>query len=167
MALTSPFNYDLAVSPETTDRATGQKTRSPYFSQEHIDWWLEQQQRTNASPSRLGVVTLTGQSAAISATPVPMPDLTAGYYRLSYVARITRAATTSSSLTITMGWTETVALTQAGTAMTGNTTTTVQTGSLFLRVDANAAMTYSTAYASVGGTSMQYRLDILVEAIPG
>lgn len=155
------------MSPEIVDRATGRKVRSPYLSQEIVDWLLEQQRRANDSPEQLGTVTLTAQGAAIATTPVPMPALTAGYYRVSVYTRITRAATTSSSLTVTIGWTDgAIVLTEAGAAITGNTTSTVQQRTLFLRVDANASVTYSTAYASVGGTSMQYRLDITVEKLP-
>lgn len=167
MSLTAPFNYDVPVSPETFDRASGKKARSPYFSQEHVDWFLEQQTRTADTPEQLGSVSLTAQGATIAATPVPMPDLTAGMYRVSYAARITRAGSVSSSLTVTIGWTRSVALTQAGAAMTGNTTATQQNGTFFIRNDANASITYATTYADGGGAiAMQYELDVVVEKLP-
>ena len=168
MALTAPFNYEVPVSPETTDRNTGRKVRSPYFSQEHVDWFLEQQTRAEDSPEQLGTVSLTAQAASIATTPVPMPDLTAGFYRLSYIARISRAGSVSSSLTVTIGWTRSsISLTQAGAAITGNTTATQQNATLFLRVDANASITYATTYADGGGaTAMQYELDVVVEKLP-
>ena len=168
MSLTAPFNYDVPVSPETTERATGKKVRSPYFAQEHVDWFLEQQSRTEDAPTQLGSVSLTAQSTSLGATPVPMPELTAGLYRISYIARISRAGSVSSSLTVTMGWTRSsVALTQAGAAMTGNTTATQQNGTLFVRSDANASLTYATTYADGGGaTAMQHELSVVVEKLP-
>ena len=168
MAATAPFNYDVPVSPETKDARTGKTIRSPYFSVEHIDWFLEQQGRNEDSPEQLGSVTLTAQGASIAATPVPLADLTAGLYRVSYAARISRAGSVSSSLTVTLGWTRSsVNLSQSGAAMTGNTTATQQNGTLFIRSDANAAINYSTTYADGGGaTSMQYELDVVVEQMP-
>ena len=166
MAVTSPFPYDVPVSPETTDPKTGKKVRSPYLSQEIVDWLLEQQQRSESAAEQLGSVSLTGQGAAISATPVPMPDLTAGLYRVSYYARITTAAVTSSSLTITIGWTDgAITMSQAGAAITGNTTATQQNGTFFFRNDANASITYTTTYASNGAGEMKYSLYVVVEAV--
>lgn len=166
--LTAPFNYDVPVSPETSDRNTGQKTRSQFFSQEHVDWFLEQQSRAEDSPEQLGGVFLEAQGASIAATPVPMPALTAGRYRVSYVARISRAGSVSSSLTVTIGWTRSsVNLSQAGAAITGNATTTQQNGTLFIRAAANASITYATTYVDGGGaTSMQYELDVVCEKLP-
>ena len=164
--LTAPFPYDSPVSPEIPDPATGKMTRSKYFSQEYVDWFLELQTRTQQSAERIGAVALTAQSASISATPVPMPDLTTGFYRVSYSARISRAASTDSTLTVTLGWTRsTIALTQAGAAITGNSTSTQQNATLLLWVDANASITYATTYGSNGATTMQYELAVIVEAV--
>lgn len=165
--LTAPFNYDVPVSPDTVDRHTGQKARSPFFSQEHVDWFLEQQTRTEDTPEQLGRVSLTAQGATIAATPVPLPTITAGRYRVSYFTRVTRAATTSSELIITIGWTTGVtAITRAGATLTGNTLATFDQSTLFLKVAANAALTYAAAYTSVGGTSMQFELEVIVEKLP-
>ena len=167
MALTAPFNYDVPVSPDTFDRNTGKKTRSPYFAQEHVDWWLEQQTRAEDSPEQLGSVSLTAQSADIAATPVPMPDLTTGRYRVSYYTRVTRAATTSSELIITIAWTDVAqAMTSAGATLTGNLVTTFEQRTLFLAVAANASITYQADYTSVGGTTMQFKLEIVIEKLP-
>lgn len=167
MSLTFPFAYDVPVSPEIRDRATGRMIRSPYFSQEHIDWFLRQQQRAQDSPEHLGAVSLSAQSADIAATPIPMPDLTAGRYRVSVYTRVTRAATTSSELLLTIGWIDgTVVMTSAGATLTGNVTTTFEQRTLFLAVDANASITYTAEYTSVGATAMQFKLEIAVEAMP-
>lgn len=167
MSLTSPFPYETPVSPETIDRSTGKKSRSPYFSQEHIDWWLEQQQRTERSPERIGAVTLTGQNASISATPVPMPDLSAGLYRVSVFARVTTVATTSSSLTIAIGFTQGgVSCTLTLAAMTGNLVTTINAPfTALIESDANAPITYTVTYASNGAGEMVYTLSVAVEQV--
>lgn len=131
-------------------------------------WFNELVQRVNLKPTRIGApVELSAQGASIGATAYPAFTLSAGLYRVSYTARVTQAATTSSSLTVTIGWTEGgVSLTQAGAAMTGNTTGTQQNGTIVLRLDQAATITYATTFASVGGTPMRYRLDVLVEALP-
>lgn len=106
------------------------------------------------------------QGAAIVTTAMYTPSKT-GLYRISWYLRITRAATTSSSATVTIGWTDAgQACTSAGAAVVGNTVTTVQSGSIVVSADSLTDLTYAVAYASVGATSMQYKLRVSVEAIP-
>jgi len=113
-----------------------------------------------------GAVNLTAQAAAVSSTAIPIQTVYTALYRVSYYARITQAATTNSSLTVTVGWTESsVALSDSGAAITGNTTTTVQSGSFLLLTDGGSDITYSTAYSSTGATAMQYRLRLVVELV--
>lgn len=167
MGLSAPFPFDTPVSPATIDPVTGKTTPSPYFSQEIVDWLLEQQQRAEDSPEQIASVSLSAQSADIAATPVPMPDLTTGRYRVSVYTRVTRAASTSSELIVTIAWTDgAVALSSAGATLTGNLTTTFEQRTLFLAVDANASITYQVDYTSVGGTTMQFKLEVIVEALP-
>ena len=123
-------------------------------------------QELSDSPLRVGSVSLTAQAASISATDVSDGANDTGLYRVSYYARISRAATTSSSLTVTIAWTDGgVACSQSGVAMTGNTTATQQNGTLFIQADGLAAVNYSTTYASVGATSMQYGLSVTLERL--
>lgn len=131
-----------------------------------IDWFTALTIRVDTNPQSFNPVSIAAQGAAIGTTPLPV-DTSAGLYRITYYARITTAATTSSSLTVTLGWTDngnTCSVT--GAAMTGNTVTTVQSGTVLVRSDQASPLTYATAYASVGGTSMQYSLDITVERMP-
>lgn len=131
-----------------------------------IDWFTSLTIRVDSNPQSFSPVTLPAQGAAIGTTPLPVVT-NAGLYRITYYARITTAATTSSSLTITLGWTDGGnSCSLSGAAMTGNTVTTVQTGTAMVRSDQAGALTYATAYASVGATSMQYSLDITVEQMP-
>ena len=114
-----------------------------------------------------GAVELETQSAAIAATDVPMPETQTGLYRASYSLRVTRAATTSSSTTVTMGWTSLgVSCSQASSAVTGNTTASQTNGVITMAVDVATPITYTVAYTSVGATSMQYALDVRVEELP-
>ena len=124
----------------------------------------------NAARQR-ALVSLTTQSAAISTTTIDTGTLDPGVYRVSYSARISRAASTSSSLTVTLSWRDgDVAQSQSGAAMTGNSTTTQQNGTFLVHNGTNASsandvIKYATAYASSGGTTMQYSLFVLVEQI--
>jgi len=115
---------------------------------------------------QLAAVQLTEQSASIAATAIPISNVTTGIYRLSYYARISRAAGTSSSLTVTLQWTDGgVVCSTSGAAMTGNTTTTFQTGHLLLGIDSATSVRYSTTYASAGAPTMQYKLTWIVEQV--
>ena len=135
------------------------------------DWtlWLSSLlDRVNLAPYQQQRVELSAQGAAITTTAIPTPVLSGGLYRVTYFLRITRAGTVSSSATVTIGATDnSVAYTFAFAALTGNTTATVQTGTMLLRVDAATSVSYAIAYASAGATSMQFSLDVELEAIPG
>lgn len=156
----------LAPTPEfVVDRPVVQQSITGRVTQAMRYWLLSLADRVNRTPEILGTVSLTAQTASISATAVSVPSLSPGVYRLSAAARITTAATTSSSLTLTFGWTQAVACTVSSAAITGNTTAT--TGSLvaIVRADEATALTYATTYVSSGGTAMQYRLDVSVEQL--
>ena len=106
-----------------------------------------------------------------AARKLSLVSQTAQAASLSYTARITRAASTSSSLTVTISWMDgDVAQTQSGAAMTGNATTTQQNGSFLIHNGPNSVATndvvkYATTYASSGGTTMQYSLYVLIESV--
>ena len=125
----------------------------------------------NNSARKLSLTSLTAQGASVSATALDTGALDPGLYRITYSARVTRAATTSSSLTVTISWMDgDVAQSQSGAAMTGNTTTTEQNGTVFVHngtntLVANDVVKYATTYASSGATSMQYSLYVLAEQI--
>lgn len=111
---------------------------------------------------------LTGQHAAISTTGIPLPGpLANGEYRVTSYLRVTAADGVSSSVQLTIGWTESgVTLTAlAGAALTGDSITTVQGGTVPLVIDQNTAITYSTTYASNTPGQMQYKLTLLVESV--
>ena len=120
----------------------------------------------NNAARKLALTSLTAQTASIGATALSTGTLDPGVYRASYTARVTTSATTSSSLTVTLGWTDgAVAQSQSGAAMTGNTTATAQNGTVLMHIDEATNITYATTYASSGATAMQYSLYVLAEQI--
>jgi hypothetical protein len=131
-----------------------------------VAWITDLVERVNASAPRVSSVEVTGKSASIGTTTLPRDSSAEGMYRVGYFARITTAATTSSSLTVTVGGTNGgVAVSFSGAAITGNTTSTVQSGTFYLQSDGGTNLTYATTYASSGGTAMQYGLWMTVERV--
>jgi hypothetical protein len=116
-----------------------------------------------AAPS-LVTETLTAQAASIGTT-VLIP-LASGFYRVNWYARITTPATSSSSLTVGFTSTDnTVPVTQTGAALTGNLTSTTGSGVFLMNCDASTPLTYTTTYASVGATAMEFSLTLVVEGL--
>jgi hypothetical protein len=129
-------------------------------------WFRNLTNTVNEAPSRIQTVSLVSQSASIGTTSIPSTTLTAGLYRVTWYLRISTAAGTSSSVTVTLGWTDdTVTMSLSGAAVTGNTTTTSQTQTSLLAVDNASPVTYATVYSSAGSPAMQYALDITLEAV--
>lgn len=138
-----------------------------FVTDEWLRWLTVVLTAISAAAQKVGTVGLTAQGAAIVTTAIPTPRLSAGLYRVTCYARITRAATISSSLTVTISWTDGgIACSQSFAAVAGNTTATSQSGSLLVRVDEATTISYATAYASSGATSMLYQLDVRVELVP-
>jgi hypothetical protein len=157
----APFTGTIVV-----DKQTG-TAKTVYMSEDFANWLLEQQTRWNQSPVSVGdSINVSGSSASIATTPA-FTTLDAGMYRVTFYARVVTAGTISSSLTVTIGWTdEAVSCTKASAAATGNTTGTTVIGELLIRSDQAQAITYSTTYASAGATAMQYDLVVVVEQVP-
>ena len=133
-----------------------------------VAWLSDMVDRLDASPVRVANVSLTAKTASISATAFDRASKDAGMYRVGYFARITTAATTSSSLTVTISGTNGgVAVSFAGAALTGNTTATVQSGNIYIQADAATDVKYATTYASSGGTAMVYSLWVTLERVEG
>lgn len=106
-----------------------------------------------------------GTSAAVT-TATAYQTTRPGLFRVSYIIRVTRPATTSSALQVTIGWVSGgVAQTKAGASLTGNLITTYETDSFIVRADGLTDVTYAVSYGSVGGTTLQYQADVVVEAL--
>lgn len=137
-------------------------------SKTFIDWVTQLVADVDSAPSALKVVTATTQNASIGTTPIPTGTLSTGLYRVTWYARITTPATTgagTSSLTVTLGWTDTVSCTYSGSAMTGNTTGTVQSQTQVVNIDAASPITYATTYASDTAGQMVYTLSLVLEQV--
>jgi hypothetical protein len=126
--------------------------------------------------SLVATSTLTAQSAAIGATTIyAVPAAGAGMYRISWVASVTTAATTSCILGGANGFqvvytdpTDSVAKTSNPTTVTAHTsavnaTATTVSGVVVAKCKLSTNLQYSFDYTSVGGTAMVYDLDIAVE----
>jgi hypothetical protein len=163
MALTSPLPVE-----STLDTTSSDGKRTGYISEDWSNWLRNLMARVDTTPQRQAKATrLQTQGAAIATTALALGTLQAGLYRVSYRTRVTRAATTSSSLTVTLSWTDAgIPCSQSGVAMAGNTLGTQQNGTLLIRIDPSTGISFATAYATVGATPMQYELEIVVEAVP-
>ncbi len=118
---------------------------------------------------------LTAQAAAIAATTVyAIPGGQAGMYRISYVANVTRAATTQSILGGSLGFQIQFTNANGDTAVktsnptiaenaNANVTTTSISGVVYGYCGASTNLQYLFDYMSAGGTTMQYDLAIFVE----
>jgi hypothetical protein len=160
MLTISPTPQIVVETPVVSNRISGRVTRVMRY------WLLSLVDRLNATPHLLDTVQASAQETAISATDFAILSVSPGMYRLSMGARISQAATTSSSLIVTFGWTSGgVSCTTASPAMTGNTTATVGSLTILVRVDESTAITYATTHVSVGGTTMQYSLDVCCEQV--
>lgn len=130
------------------------------------NWFGRLPATLEAIPSKLSVVTLASQSSSLPATDFSQGTLLVGLYRATYYARIIQAASTSSSLTIDFKWVEGgVPQTAVGAAIIGNTTSTGQSDSIIISIDAGSPVQYVTTYVSVGGTPMLYNLNLSLEKI--
>lgn len=136
-------------------------------SPEWFRWFYELYALVVASVQSVGnPVRLTGQGAAIGSTTIALPSLQNGQYRVSWYIRITTPDAVNSSVAVTIGFTESAQpLSKTFAAITGNTVTTFDQSDMFIEVDQNTALTYSTTYASNTPGAMKYRLTIAVESV--
>lgn len=123
-----------------------------------------------AVPATVGSLNLTAQTAAVAASTVyAVPVHMSGMYRISVVAKVTTAATTSSQLgAITVNYTDnvdSVAVSglSAAAQSTGNTTGTQINGSVIVNAKGGTNIQWAIAYASVGATSMAYAAEVRVD----
>lgn len=131
------------------------------------DYFTAINTRIDAAPqSATTPILLTGQTASIATTPIPIASVAQGVYRVGWYARATTSATVSSSLIVTVSSTdEGTTCSQASAAMTSNSTALPASGQFIVYCDRNSLISYSTTYATVGATSMIYKLIFAVEAV--
>lgn len=136
------------------------------FAREWRNYLQSLQTVGQASPQILQETSKTAQTAAIATTPLALPAVSSGFYRVSVYQLITAAAVTSSSLQVTISWTDqTLAVARTLTAITSNLLAASDGTSFPIHLDNASPITYSVAYASNGAGQMTYNLGILVEAM--
>lgn len=129
-------------------------------------WFRALTLMVNRAPQVMVSRTWTAQTASLSTTTLVSVPAT-GLYRLSYAVRVTQAATSSSSLRVTLGWTDgAVAQTAPGESLIGNTTTTREANSVLMRADVRTLLTVAVSYSSSGATAMAFGLDVVAEQMP-
>lgn len=123
-------------------------------------------QTVSLQPVKTKTVNLTGQNAAIAATDLTGGAISTGLYRVTFFAAITTADGVASSLTVTLSFTNFgLAKSQSGSAITGDTNTTTQSGTLMIYADSATPITYSTAYVSTTPGKMHYALSLVLETV--
>ncbi len=160
----------IAAPPFTSDLSE----RGGTMTQTWADWFvlqvlkrLQQGALVLAHPVDAGgTTTARNQTASIAPTAFNLTSITAGIYRIGWVARVTTAAGTSSSLTVTVSYTRLgVGCTQTSVAVTSNATNLPGSGFFAIHSDGASPISYSTTYASVGVPVMNYELDVTCENI--
>jgi len=156
---------DLGSPPPFRDAVTAV---GGMLSRSWLEWFARLVSTLASIPNVVNGTVLEDQGASISATDFSGTFIPAGLYRASYRIRVSRAAGVSSSLTVTLAWTgDSVAQSFTGAALTGNTTATYQQGTVILRSDADALVTFAVTYGSVGAPTMQYEIDVFLEKLRG
>jgi len=137
-----------------------------YITREWDQWMQVLVQIVNATSPQVARQDVAG-TAAIATVDMLTPRLSGGLYRYSYSIRETRAATASSALQLTLGWTSnSTPQTFVGTNLTGNSLSTQDNRSQLIHVDDGTTVSYSTAYTSVGPTTMTYDLNLTLDMVP-
>jgi len=132
-------------------------------------------------PSKVASLNLTAQEAAIGATTwYAVPAGAGGLYRISFVAKVTRAATTASTLGGTGGFRiaytdpddSSAPYTPAGHVYNSDAATlqlnnyyAVYSGVIVVNAKASTWIAYLMDYSSTGATKMQYSLRAIIETL--
>ena len=142
-----------------------ESARQPFITRVWNNWFQTVVERVQAAAYAAQRIELSGQAASIAATNL-IASPSAGLYRITFRFRLTQAATVSSSLLVTVTATDGgVACALASAAYTGNAVNQPQTGTVLLRADNGAPITYAATYASVGATPMLFDVDFIAEAL--
>lgn len=153
----------LIVSPPTRVEAVDTLR---FFTREWRNYLLDLQNIAGGAPQILKETSLTAQTASIVTTPIPLPAVAAGYYRITVYQAVTVVDAVSSSVTVTIGWVDqSLAKSYPGPAMTGNLLTTALPFDITIHIDNSSPITYAVAYLSNTPAAMNYDLGILVEKL--
>lgn len=136
------------------------------FAREWRNYLLILQNIGQASPQILQEVSLVAQTTAIATTPLALPGITSGFYRVSVYYIVTIAGAVSSSLQVTIGWTDAGGpRSRVMTALVNGVVGVNDSLEFPIHTDDNSPITYATAYASNAANQMTYNLGVIVEAL--
>lgn len=134
------------------------------ISEKWRQFLAETTEQTNLAAA-IATVTKTGQTAALTLTPIPISDLAAGLYRVTVYTKIMTPASINSSVTPSIVYTDgSDVCTQTGTANTGNTVTSVTSNTFLIRITEGTPISYQTAYVS-NLAGMVYDFELVLEQI--
>jgi hypothetical protein len=157
--------YDAIARPKRKEFGKRDDPLEGHLTRPWVDYFNKLVQTVETSPSRISVVELTDQTTTIGATDMSGGGLSSGLYRVTWRARITQAASVSSSLTVTIDYVDDgLALSFSGAGITGNSITSWQSESKLLKIDHTTPVRYSTQYIYVG-TAGKYELRVVLEEV--
>jgi len=156
-------------SPNSDTEITSGKPTG-YFPIPWSDWFNSLFRRIQAVFFVVGSAqtATTGSHASIGVTPITQGNLAAGVYRITYYIVETQADNVGSSVMVTFGWTDKgTSRNLSGPALTANSITAAQSGSVSVRIDGSTPITYATTYSTTGGAPpMIYDLFVFAEQVP-
>lgn len=128
-------------------------------------WFADIVKVSSQSPNRIvDPIEAETQGASIATSTLAPGQTAAGLYRVTWYFRITTPAGVSSSLQVTIGFTDHgQAMSLSGNVVATNTVTSAQTATVMFYSDELTPITYSTTYASNPAGAMQYQLYITLE----
>lgn len=160
-----PLRADIA-EPDSSRHPMAAKMPKLKINKEWFLWLSGIVELLQKAPTAQGRVLKASEQASISTTPVEIGQVSQGIWRVSTHLRVKTPATVSSSVQVTISWTDGgVAQSESGTLLNGNLTTTREGKTFIIRTDASSPISYAVAYASVGATAMIYTLDVVVEQV--
>lgn len=179
-----PEKSELAEDSKTIvpQMTAGGKVKEPFKLRllvkfEWIKWLQSVAKALNAAPLIVGNLWSIANVASIAAATIPVTATSTasapnqvgnGLYRISWYLRVSIPSSGTSTIQLILGWVSGgVTMQQVNAAVTGNATTSYQSGSIAVQTDAGSELTYQTIYGSIGITDMQYELYITVEEIAG
>lgn len=141
--------------------------RNPFYMAKAWIIWITQSliPRVESSTEVLLVnKEYTDQHVSLPTTILPTGSLPAGVYLVSYTLRVTTADGVSSSVQVSLGWTDNggPALTLNAAALAADSVTLPQTGQIRPTIGPNTSLTFTTVYASNTPNKMRYKLQFSV-----
>lgn len=165
MPFTAVMPTPLDVAIGHVPGAEGAKPSDVSTDESWLTYFLALAKAFGEALRALLVANVVDQASAIGTTPIALGS--AGSYALFIYVHVTQAASTSSSVAVTLSWIDKGhACSVTFPALVGNTVGTVDAAFFTMDVDQPGIVNYATAYASVGAVPMQHKLRIHAVRLP-